>query len=71
MPPALVGTVLTFGIYFWLLRYAAANHLSLIAYVTPAVAIFLGWAVGGEAVGVSTLAGTGLILAGVYLVVRK
>jgi len=65
---SVLGTVVTFGIYFWLLRYSPAHHLSLIAYVTPVVALFLGWIFRGEAIGLDTLAGTGLILVGVYLV---
>jgi drug/metabolite transporter (DMT)-like permease len=67
---ALVGTVLTFGLYFWLLRYAPANLLSLIAYVIPVLALALGWAVGGEPIGAHTLGGTALVLLGVALVVR-
>ena len=39
---SIVGTVVTFGLFFWLLRYAAAHRLSLIAYVIPVVALFLG-----------------------------
>lgn len=66
---AVVGTVVTFGLYFWLLRYARAHRLSLIAYVTPATALLLGWAVGGESITRFTLMGAGLILVGVVLVV--
>lgn len=66
----LVGTVLAFGLYFWLLRYAKAHKLALIAYVVPALALLLGWALGGESLGSSTLVGTGLILIGVRWVVR-
>jgi len=68
---AVVGTVLTFSLYFWLLRYAPAHKLGLIAYVTPGIALFLGWAVGGEPITRWTLAGAGLILAGVLLVVHS
>jgi len=68
---ALVGTVITFGLYFWLLRHAPAHRLSLIAYVIPAVALFLGRALGDEAVGGRTLAGTGLILVGIGLAARS
>jgi len=68
---AIVGTVVTFGIYFWLLRYSPAHHLSLIAYVTPVVALLLGWIVRGETMGPDSLAGTGLILVGVYLVMGR
>jgi drug/metabolite transporter (DMT)-like permease len=68
---ALVGTVVTFTVYFWLLRHAPAYKLSLIAYVVPALALLLGWAVGGEPVTVHTLGGALLILAGVALVARR
>lgn len=68
---ALCGTVVTFTLYFWLLRYAPAHRLSLIAYVTPALALTLGALFGGEPITTYTLAGTGTILAGVVLVVRR
>jgi drug/metabolite transporter (DMT)-like permease len=68
---AVAGTVVTFGLYFWLLRYASAHKLSLIAYVTPVIALTLGWFVGNEPVTTFTLAGSGLILLGVVLAVRK
>lgn len=64
------GTVVAFGLYFWLLRHTPANRLSVIAYVTPAVALVLGLAVRREPVGPWTLAGLGLILSGVFLVHR-
>jgi drug/metabolite transporter (DMT)-like permease len=68
---AIAGTALTFGIYFWLMRYAAANRLSLIAYVTPPIAITLGWSILDEPILPSTLGGSALILAGIVLVVRR
>jgi drug/metabolite transporter (DMT)-like permease len=68
---AVMGTVVTFGLFFWLLRYAPAHKLSLIAYVTPVVALVLGWSIGQESVGPRTLTGTALILSGVVLVVRR
>lgn len=67
---ALAGTVMTFGLYFWLMRYVAMHKLALIAYVTPAIALFLGSAVRGEPVTATTLAGAGLILGGILLVVN-
>lgn len=45
---SVIGTVLTFSLFFWLLRYAPAHQLALIAYVTPAIALALGWAVGSD-----------------------
>jgi drug/metabolite transporter (DMT)-like permease len=68
---SLAGTVVTFSLYFWLLRHVAANRMSLIAYVTPVVALLLGGLVGREPITGWTLAGTGLVLAGVGLVVRR
>lgn len=64
---ALVGTVLTFSLYFWLLRHTEAWRLSTISYVTPAVALLLGTFVAGEPFTIWTLAGSLTILAGVVL----
>jgi drug/metabolite transporter (DMT)-like permease len=68
---SVIGTVVTFSLYFWLLRYAPAHMLGLIAYVIPGIALFLGWTVGQEPLTPFTLAGAGLILGGVLLVVRR
>lgn len=66
-----VGTVVTFGLYFWLLRYASSHKLALIAYVIPALALLFGWGLGDESVDVSTVGGTALILVGVAMVARR
>jgi drug/metabolite transporter (DMT)-like permease len=66
---ALAGTVLTFGLYFWLMRHVAASSLSLIAYVTPVIALALGWMF-GETLTLSTIGGAVLIVGSVALVVR-
>ncbi|MCA8957932.1 MAG: EamA family transporter [Planctomycetes bacterium] len=68
---AVFGTVVTFGVYFWLLRFAAANKLSLVSYVTPVVALWLGWLCADEPVRGSTLAGTALVAAGVLAALRS
>lgn len=65
---AIVGTVVTFSIYFWLMRYAPAYQLSLIAFVVPAIALTLGAVVGNEPVGANTIGGTAAILVGVAFV---
>jgi drug/metabolite transporter (DMT)-like permease len=67
---ALIGTVLAFGIYFWLLRHAPATYLSLIAFGIPAIALTLGALVGGEVVRAHTIGGMVLILGGVALILR-
>jgi drug/metabolite transporter (DMT)-like permease len=66
----LVGTTLTFGLYFWLLRYVDAHKLSLISYVTPAIGLALGAAFADEPITRYTIAGAACILCGVVLVVR-
>ncbi|HZL99339.1 MAG TPA: EamA family transporter, partial [Planctomycetota bacterium] len=65
---SLVGSVLAFGLYFWLLRHAPAYELGLIAYVTPVVALLLGATVGDETLGWERLLGTACVLGGVALV---
>jgi drug/metabolite transporter (DMT)-like permease len=68
---AVFGSVLTFGVYVWLLRTVPAYRLSLVSYVIPAIAIWLGATFGGEPVRTTTLVGTGLVIAGVALTLRK
>jgi len=67
---SIVGTVLTFTLYFWLLRHVAAYRMSMIAYITPAIALTLGTLVRDEPLTRFTIAGSATILAGVVLVVR-
>ncbi|MFT6832757.1 MAG: drug/metabolite transporter (DMT)-like permease [Planctomycetota bacterium] len=66
-----MGTVLTFTLYFWVLRTSSAVSLSLIAYVTPAIALAIGTTVGDERVTAWTLSGLALILIGCALVLRR
>lgn len=68
---ALAGTVLTFGVYLWLLRTVPAYRMSLTSYVTPVIALCVGAAFGGEALGATTLAGTALVVAGVALTLAR
>jgi drug/metabolite transporter (DMT)-like permease len=68
---ALLGTVLTFGVYLWLLRTVPAYRMSLTSYATPVIALLVGAAFGGEPLGPSTLAGTALVLAGVGLTLLR
>lgn len=67
---AAVGTVLTFSLYFWVLRRASAVSLSLITYVTPAIALAAGWIFEEERPTRWTFAGLALILIGCAGVLR-
>ncbi len=66
---ALMGTALTFGVYFWLLQRVPASRLSLISYATPVLAVALGAIVGDGTFGWPLAAGTLLVVAGIVLVV--
>ena len=68
---AVIGTSMTFGIYFWLLRTLPASRLALISYVTPVLAMLIGTAVGDGTVDTLAWIGTALVVFGVALVVKK
>lgn len=68
---AVIGTCVTFGLYYWALRYAPVYRLGLISYLTPVLALSVGAVAGGEPVGPETFFGVALILAGVALVMFK
>ncbi|GJQ61767.1 MAG: hypothetical protein SCALA702_08200 [Melioribacteraceae bacterium] len=63
----LFGTVFTFTTYYWLLKRINVVLLSLSAFITPVVALVLGWIVLGEVFSSSDLAGASLVLAGILL----
>jgi drug/metabolite transporter (DMT)-like permease len=62
-----VGSLLGFVAYNWLLGHVPAAKVGTYAYVNPAIALLLGWLT-GEAITPAILAGIAVILAGVYLV---
>jgi drug/metabolite transporter (DMT)-like permease len=68
---ALAGTVLTFGLYYWLLRHFASHRLSLIAYTAPIIALLLSWITGESEPHLHTVLGSGLILVGVAVATRR
>lgn len=68
---ATFGTVVTFLSYYWLLRHLRLTTVSLIAFVTPMVAILIGVIFADEKMTPLIILGTALILSGIFLVVRK
>lgn len=62
--------VLGFSAYTWLLQNTTAARASTYAYVNPVVAVFLGWALAGEALTPRTVAATVVIIAAVALITR-
>jgi drug/metabolite transporter (DMT)-like permease len=67
---AIAGSVVTFLVYFTLLKVWSVTTLSFISVFTPALALFLGFAVLDERPRGWTVAGAALILAGVGLALR-
>ena len=64
-----IGSLLAFTVYGWLLRVAPLPFIATYAYVNPVVAVLLGWAFAGEAMSPRALAGAAIIVAGVALIV--
>ncbi len=62
------GSIVAFTVFTWLLTVASPSHVSTYAYVNPVVAVFIGWALAGEQIGLHTIAATIIILASVALV---
>jgi drug/metabolite transporter (DMT)-like permease len=62
------GSILAYTAYGWLLKNAATPLLSTYAYVNPAVAVLLGWALAGEHLGARELVAGLVVLASVALI---
>jgi drug/metabolite transporter (DMT)-like permease len=68
---AVFGSALAYTSYSWLLKRVPADRVGTFAYVNPAVATVLGWAVLGEALGPLQVAGMVVVLLGVALVTLR
>ncbi len=62
------GSIVTFTVYYWLLKKVPAVIMSLTAFLTPVFAIFIGVFVGKEKVSANILGGAFLVLTGVLMV---
>jgi drug/metabolite transporter (DMT)-like permease len=67
---AVLGSAVTFTVYYWMLSHAPATRVALIAYTIPIVAVMVGAAAFGEPIRPRLLAGGALVLAGVAIVNR-
>ncbi|GMV03951.1 MAG: hypothetical protein AMXMBFR53_02330 [Gemmatimonadota bacterium] len=65
-----LGSVVTFGAYVWLLGRVGPARLSTHAYVNPLVAVALGAVLNGEAVTAGLVGGATLILGSVVVLLR-
>jgi len=63
-----VGSIVAFSAYAWLLRNVPVSKVGTYAYVNPAVAVVLGWWFLGERLNPTQVLGTVIIIGGVVLV---
>ncbi len=66
---ALIGSVLAFMLYFWLVTKIEVTKTMLISLVTPVTALLIGWLTLNEKLSWRVAAGSAAILAGIWLVV--
>jgi drug/metabolite transporter (DMT)-like permease len=64
-----LGSVIAFVMYYWLIRHTAVTGVLMIPLVTPLIAVLFGVLFGGETIGWHTAAGGSAILGGVALAV--
>jgi len=61
----LFGSIIAFTAYIWLLKTVSPAKVSTYAFVNPVIAVFVGWAGGGEPLSLRILMATILMVAGV------
>ena len=66
-----VGALVAYTSYTWLLRNAPIQKVSTYAYVNPVVAVILGAVILNESIGAATVLGTAVIVASVAAIVRR
>jgi drug/metabolite transporter (DMT)-like permease len=67
---ALIGSLVGFTSYIWVLHRATPALASTYAFVNPVIAVFLGWIWAGEPLSPIVFIATGLIVAAVVLITR-
>jgi drug/metabolite transporter (DMT)-like permease len=66
----IAGTGIGVAMYMWLIDNVGAVRSSTVTYIVPVIGLFLGWAVLDESIGLHTIIGFALIIAGVAAVMR-
>jgi drug/metabolite transporter (DMT)-like permease len=66
----IVGTMGWLG-FFWILRNTTATLANTFAYVSPIIAVFLGWIILDENIDIRIIVATIVIIVGVILIVNK
>jgi drug/metabolite transporter (DMT)-like permease len=66
---ALFGSLITFTCYYWLLKRVNIIIVSLITFITPVIALFLGWLFYREALSVHQSVGCVFVLTGLLIAI--
>jgi drug/metabolite transporter (DMT)-like permease len=64
----IMGSIVAFPVYVWLLEHSTPAKVSTYAYVNPVVAIFLGWAVLGEPLNARIMLASAIIIGAVAII---
>jgi len=64
----IVGSIVAFPTYIWLLEHSTPAKVSTYAYVNPVVAMFLGWAVLGEPMNLRIILAAAVIIGAVAII---
>ncbi len=62
------GSIAGYTAYLWLIHHESPTRVGTYAYVNPVVAVAIGYWLGGEALGLRTVAGTVLVLGSVMAI---
>jgi drug/metabolite transporter (DMT)-like permease len=63
-----VGSIIGFTAYVWLLHHQSPTKVGTYAYVNPVVAVIVGYFLGGEELGMRTVVGTALVIVSVVMI---
>jgi drug/metabolite transporter (DMT)-like permease len=64
----LVGSLIGYTAYSFLLKHAHPNHVSTYAYVNPVIAVYLGWALADEKITFQTIIASVLLVGAVVII---
>ena len=67
----LIGSLVGFTAFSWLLKVSTPARISTYAYVNPVIAVFLGWAIGGEKLTARMLWAAVVIVLGVVIITTR
>jgi drug/metabolite transporter (DMT)-like permease len=65
------GSLIAYSAYVWLLRVTTPARVGTYAYVNPVIALFLGWALADEPIGLGSIVGASIILGSVVVIVSE